>query len=98
MAPRTVEVEIQGQRYSLVSDEGPDHLREVAAVVDGSLREVSGGRPSVTYHTAVLAAMNIASDLVKLRRQHETMKEEIDSRTRSLIEIIDEQLSSTSRL
>ena len=93
MPTRTIEVTIQGNRYTLRSDESEEHLERVAAVVDRSFHEVTGGKGSSSFHTAILAAMNIASDLVKLEHRHDDIRKEIDSKTRSLIELIDERIT-----
>ena len=95
---RDIEVVVQGQRYTLRSDEPEEHVQRVAGAVDRALREVTGGKPATTYHVAVLAAMNIASELVQLQEQHEELKTDVDARTRSLIELIDGRLTSAGRL
>jgi len=94
---RSVEVEILGQRFVLRTDEPGDHLKSVAVVVDGALQEVTGGRTEHSYQAAVVAAMNLASQLVKLRQDHTELKDDIDSRTRALIQLIDEHLTSSGR-
>jgi cell division protein ZapA (FtsZ GTPase activity inhibitor) len=95
---RDIEVVIGGQRYTLRSDEPEDHVKHVAGVVDDALLEVTGGKRVATFHVAVLAAMNIASELAQLRREHEELKADVDARTRSLIEMIDGRLTSAGRL
>ncbi len=94
---RSVEVEILGQRFTLRTDESEQHLQAVAQVVDEALREVTGGRGGQSYQAAVVAAMQVASELVKLRRDHAELKDDIDARTRALITTIDERLVSSSR-
>ena len=94
---RSVEVEILGQKFVLRTDEPEEHLRSVAEVVDEALREVTGGRTSQSYQAAVVAAMSLASELVQLRGEHAELKDDIDSRTRALIQQIDEHLTSSGR-
>ena len=89
-----VEIEILGRRYALRSDRPPEHLRAVAAYVDGKLRELSGGRPaSVQRDHAILAALNIASELFHVQRQSSVSARNIDARLGSLVELIDETVS-----
>ena len=91
-----VEIEILGRRYALRSDRPPDHLRAVAAYVDGKLRELAGGRPaSVQRDHAILAALNIASELVHLRRQRRQQSHGLDSGLGSLVALIDEAVSES---
>jgi len=86
-----VEIEILGRRYALRSDRPPEHLRAVATYVDGKLRELSGGRPaSVQRDHAILAALNIASELFHVQRQCSLDSRSLDARLGSLVALIDE--------
>lgn len=64
---RSVTIKILDREYRLRSDEDPAHLQNVAAYVDRILREVKDQSPSDTESAAILAALNIASDLVRIR-------------------------------
>jgi cell division protein ZapA len=76
---RPVEVEIMGQLFSVTSEDGEEHIRRVAGYVDGKMREVSaGGRVASSYATAVLAALNIASEYQKLRAEKQEIEATID--------------------
>jgi len=89
-----VEIEILGRRYALRSDRPPEHLRTVAAYVDGKLRELSGGRPaSVQRDHAILAALNIASELFHLKRQGTQLTRSLDASMSSLVALIDEAVN-----
>ena len=89
-----VEIEILGRRYALRSDRPPEHLRAVAAYVDGKLRELSGGRPaSVQRDHAILAALNIASELFHLKRQSTQRMHSLDASMGSLVALIDEAVN-----
>jgi cell division protein ZapA len=66
--PEAVKVTIMGQVFSVASADGEEHLRRVAAFVDGKMREITdAGRVASSYTAAVLAALNIASEYQKLR-------------------------------
>jgi len=89
-----VEIEILGRRYALRSDRPPEHLKAVAAFVDGKLRELAGGRPaSVQRDHAILAALNIASELFHLKRQRSQTARSLDASLGSLVALIDEAVS-----
>ena len=96
-SPRPVQVIIQGKPYVLQSDDPPEHLQRVADIVDEALSELTGGRPNTQYPVAILAAMNIASELLKARTEMTDLKSDLDSRARTLIELIDERLASSDR-
>ena len=66
------QVVIRGRRYTFRSDEGDVDIVAVARYVDARMAEV-GAKPGLDDTTvALLAAMNIASDLARLRRQIDT--------------------------
>ncbi len=86
-----VTVTINDHDYTLVATEDESYIRQVAAFLDGQLREVlASGRLSQT-DGAVLTAMNIADRLFQeqmstenLRRQ---LKEEVDASARLKMEL-----------
>jgi|SRR5215470_483084 len=83
---RPVEVVIMGQVFSVTSDDGEEHIRRVANYVDTKMREVAaGGKVVSSYTTAVLAALNIASECHKLRQDFA----EIDAAIGRLTERLD---------
>lgn len=75
-----IEVQILGQVFTVVSDDGEEHVRAVAAEVDRRMREVTGrGQPAFT--AAVMAALNIASEFQKLQDKYRGIEEKIDHLT-----------------
>ena len=78
---RMVDVRIWGQTFTVASEEREDHLRRVADVVDKKMREVSkagGGNGISTADVAILAALNIASELQKLQEESDNVRKVID--------------------
>jgi cell division protein ZapA len=76
-----VDVRIWGQTFTVASAEREDHLRRVAEMVDGKMREVSRGAGAngiSTLDVAILAALNIASEYQKLRDESEVLRNAID--------------------
>lgn len=64
-----VEVVIMGQTFSVTSEDGEEHVREVAAYVDRTMREITTrGKVVSSFTAAVLTALNIASEWHKLRQ------------------------------
>jgi cell division protein ZapA (FtsZ GTPase activity inhibitor) len=71
-----VQISIRGRRYTLRSDEDED-LPAIAAYVDRKMTEIAehgaasrrGGAAVDEPTLAILAALNIASELERLRRQ-----------------------------
>jgi cell division protein ZapA len=62
-------IHIAGQDYTIVSEEPADHVREVGFLVDSKIREIREQSPHLdARQAAVLAAIQIASDHVKTKR------------------------------
>jgi cell division protein ZapA len=80
-----VSVRIFGEPYALRSGEDPAYVAEVAAYVDAAMREVAAsGKVVVTTKVAVLAALHIADELLRLRRQAAGARGDLDARIAAL--------------
>jgi cell division protein ZapA len=77
---KAIEVEILGQVFSVTSDDGEEHVRRVALEVERRMREVGAGSQPA-FSTAVVAAMNIASDYQKLQDKQRSVEENISRLT-----------------
>ncbi|HUG52832.1 MAG TPA: cell division protein ZapA [Vicinamibacteria bacterium] len=65
-----VHVEIFGQTYTVKAGADPGYVEELAAHVDAQMREVGKTAGAVdSVRVAVLAALNIADECFRLRRQ-----------------------------
>lgn len=70
-------VDIYGQEYVIVGTESPTHIRQVAALVDDKMREISSKNPSLDINKlAVLTAVNAVNDYIKIKDQLERLKAE----------------------
>lgn len=88
-----VQIEILGRRYALQSDREPRHVRAVAAYVDGQLRDMTGGRASAVQRDhAILAALNIASELFLLRERSGELASSVERRLQSIVALIDQSV------
>ncbi|MBM7096514.1 cell division protein ZapA [Bacillus sp. H-16] len=73
---RTI-VTIYGQQYTIVGQESPDHVKEVAGLVNDKMKEIKGKNPYLdTGKLAVLAALNIGDELVKLKEKHNNQEKD----------------------
>ncbi len=71
-SPGSTGVEIFGQTYNVRGDGDPDYLLELARFVDSRMREVAGQVATVDpMKIAILAALNIADEFSRFRRQRE---------------------------
>ncbi len=78
-------IKILGQEYRVRTDADGNHLEEVASYVNEVLAEVRRSTPD-SQDAAVLAALNIASELLRGRSSGSVVP---DARIRSLIELVD---------
>jgi cell division protein ZapA (FtsZ GTPase activity inhibitor) len=81
----SVAIKILGQEYRLKSEADPEHLQTVASYVDSVLRELTHNTPD-TQDAAILAALNIASELLRIRKAHEIVSR---ARIQALIDFVD---------
>jgi len=99
--PGAVVVEIYDQVYQLRGVE-TEYIERLAAIVDGKMRAVSAHGATVdSLRVAVLAALNIADELVVLRERYNALKAAeseaqqptaISVRSRSLMGMLDDVL------
>jgi cell division protein ZapA len=88
-------VEILGREYKIRGVADDAYVREVADYVDAKMREVSRATAApVAERVAILAAMNIADELLQLRRASSEDMASIERRAQSLITMLDERLSA----
>jgi cell division protein ZapA len=79
--PEHISVDIYDQTYHLRGDDA-EYIRRLAEIVDGKMRAVaSHGKTVDSLRVAVLAALNIADELLTLERRYETVAGSQESRT-----------------
>lgn len=89
-----VRVNIYGQEYKVKAPADSDYIVEVANYVDTKMREVADGLSSQQPATriAILAAMNISDELIKMKDNRSESDANIKNRISSLIDFIDDNL------
>jgi cell division protein ZapA len=84
----SIQVEIFGQTYSLKGGADGAYIRELAAFVNSRMREVQKSMgTSEGYRVAILAALNIADELHRLRSQHDEFGRSASSSLARIIEM-----------
>jgi cell division protein ZapA len=85
-----VAVQIAGQRFVLRGDDDERSMREMAAYLDGRIKELQKQtRAADTQSLAVLAALQITEDLFKERRTLAELKRRIRERSRALLHLVE---------
>ncbi len=85
-----VTVRIFGSEYPLSGVQDPRHVEELARYVDAKMTDISKSSGVLSSgKIAVLAVLNIADELFKLRARHEALKETVSARLNELGKKID---------
>ncbi len=88
-------IQIYGKTYNLKSSSGEIATEEVADYVDSKMHELSEIRSKTpTLDLAVLAALNIAQELMELQKQTDANNKEIEGRIGHLLEALEKELQS----
>ena len=86
-----VNVEIMGQQLIVASDGGDEWARTLAAAVDQKIKAIRASSQTVnSTNLAILAALNFAEELERLRRDHAEMLNHLKRLNRRLSEAIDD--------
>lgn len=90
---KTTEVSVMGQKLMVKSDSGDDYVVRIAEYVDRKINEVMQNTKSVaSLNVAILAAMNIADEYLKIKRDREDKMFTVEKKIKDLIELIDIQM------
>ena len=93
---RLVEIKVFGQVYTVKTDEGEDHIQKVAQSVNEKMEEVTKNTKSVsTLNVAILTALNLADDLIRERRKRLALLEEVERKSKDLVEKINLNIDGT---
>ncbi len=85
-----VNVEIMGQALIVMSDGGDEWARALAATVDEKIKYIRANSRAVnSVSVAILAALNFADELERLKRDHQALIEQIEALNRRLSAAVD---------
>jgi cell division protein ZapA (FtsZ GTPase activity inhibitor) len=85
------QITIRGRQYTVRSDEPSEDLHAVAKYVDGKMGELSRGSFD-EYTIALLAALNIASEFHRFRKQVGERLDEVDREAAAVEAILEAAL------
>jgi cell division protein ZapA len=86
----SVEVYILGQRYTIKGNAPEEHIRNLASYVDKKLKEVYNASPNITpVKASILAALDIADELLRLKNEQEELAKYIEEKTDTLTALFD---------
>jgi cell division protein ZapA len=92
--PEGIRVTIYDQVYHLKSDATDRaYMRDVAAYVDQRMHTIASRTQTVdSFRVAVLSALHIADELMRLRREHERLQEQVQAKSLEYAALLDEAL------
>jgi cell division protein ZapA len=99
-APRGVAVRILERDYQVACPpEEREHLLDTAAFLNARMKEIrDGGKVSGADRIAVMAALNIAGELLRLRDRDHSLQNEAGARVRALRERVEAALQNGQQL
>jgi cell division protein ZapA len=90
----TLEVEIFGAVYSVRGEHDAAYLQELAGTVDRTMRQIADRAATVdTARIAILAALNLADELLQCQRRQEGDRTEITEKVARLAGELEEALA-----
>lgn len=96
--PEPITVEIYGQSYNVRGEGDPAYLTELARLVDTRMREVATQVSSLDpVKIAILAALNIADEASRYRKQYESALEMWKEKTEDLTEKLGHSLTESKQ-
>lgn len=72
-----ITVNICGTDYTLMAEESPSYMQKVAALVDAKMGEIMAGGRISRMDAALLAAANIADELLKQQSSTENLRSQL---------------------
>jgi cell division protein ZapA len=92
---RSVAVTIAGQRYTIKSDAEEAYVHSLAGLVDERMKTVQRAAKTAPPHAvAVLAAMQLADELLRERGLRASLRQKVRERSRNLRQILDRQVKA----
>ena len=86
-------IQIYGKTYSLKSSSDQMSMEDVAAYVDAKMRELTAARSKTSSaDLAVLAALNIAQELMELQKQTNTNDKTHEEKIGRMIEALEDEI------
>jgi len=77
---KNVSVEIMGQSLVVSSDADDNWVKSVAEAVDARIKDIrANGRSVNSINVAILAALNFADELRRLKKEHQELIDRIEA-------------------
>jgi cell division protein ZapA len=88
---KSYKIRILGQELSVLSDAEDEQVANVVQFVNNKIEEVLQAREGLkTINVAILAALNISEELLRLKGVNRKLCDQLESRAEKLIQLIEE--------
>jgi len=92
-----VKVEIYDQSYNVNAEGSEEYIREIAAYLDGKMRDVADSTRMVdSVKVAVLAALNITDELFAIRSRQDEMEGPLRKRVEKCVALVEKALEHSN--
>lgn len=92
-----VKIEIYGQSYNVAAEGNEDHIRELGEYVDVKMRTASQAAQTVdSVKVAVLAALNIADEMFRLRDRQQQLEGPLRKRVERCVHMVERALERSN--
>jgi cell division protein ZapA len=87
---KSYNINILGQELAVLNDADDEHVLDVIRIVTEKIEEVKKSANNLkTLDVAILAALNVAEELLKVREVNKELCLQLQSRSEKLIQLID---------
>ena len=88
-------IEIYGKSYNLKSSSGEIIVEEAAAYVDAKMHELANARKkTLSIDLAVLAALNIAQELLELQKETDASGQVREEKIQQLVDALENEIQT----
>ncbi len=88
---KSYKISILGQDLSVLSDAEDEQVANVVQFVNNKIEEVMQSKDGLkTLNVAILAALNISEELLKLKGMNKELCENMETRAEKLIQLIED--------
>jgi cell division protein ZapA len=89
---KALDVEILGQKFTISSEAEEGYMLKVAGYVDSKMQELmQASKPVAKSNVAMLAALNIADELHRLKDSHEAVLNRLDQLSKRISTTLTEE-------
>ena len=89
---RSVKVSVAGHQLAIRTNAKTAYVRELADFVTGKIEELkSAGSTATTQSLALLAALNIADELYRLRESQRQLKQQVREKSERILRYLDRE-------